>query len=105
MDSTTSFLSFNCKNIIKSMECVRRLCNLADVIALQETWLMPHDLPILGTIDERFAFTGSSAVDTSVGVVRGRPHGGVALLWRKSLFPCVSVIPCRSVRLVAIKIE
>ncbi|KAF9806914.1 hypothetical protein SFRURICE_000977 [Spodoptera frugiperda] len=40
----------------------------ADIVALQETWLMPHDLPLLGTIDPDFGHTGTSAVDTSTVV-------------------------------------
>lgn len=96
--------SFNCKNVITSMEYFRRLCCSADVIALQETWLMPHDLPILGSIDKEFAFTGTSAMDTSDGMLRGRPYGCVALLWRKSLLQKVSVVKCSNVRLFAIKI-
>lgn len=99
-----SIATFNCKNIVRSVECVRRFCQRVDIIALQETWLLPHDLPFLGTIDDNFAFTGTSAVDTSASVLRGRPHGGVALLWRKSALPAVSVIDCDSVRLTAIKV-
>ncbi|KOB70957.1 reverse transcriptase [Operophtera brumata] len=51
---------------------VRRLCHTNDVIALQETWLLPHDLVYLGGIDENFAFTATSAMDTSAGVLRDR---------------------------------
>lgn len=103
MISKTKLVTFNCKNVIRSVDCVRRLCGLADVIALQETWLMPHDLSFLGSIDNNFAYTGTSAVDTSAEVLRGRPYGGVALLWRKDVFPMVNVVKCSSVRLTAIK--
>jgi hypothetical protein len=44
-------------------------------------------------------------VDTAAGVLRGRPYGGVALLWRKAAFPTVTVVKCNSVRIAAIKIE
>ncbi|RVE40308.1 hypothetical protein evm_015042 [Chilo suppressalis] len=90
---------------LRSMDCIRRLCQTADVIALQETWLLPHDIPSLGDINQDFAYTGKSAVDTSKGILRGRPYGGVAILWKKSSFPCVSVINCNSVRLAAVKME
>ncbi|KAI5636640.1 hypothetical protein NE865_10656 [Phthorimaea operculella] len=53
----------------------------------KETWLLPHDIGYLGNIDDAFAFTGTSAVDTSAGVLRGRSYGGVALLWRKIYMP------------------
>ncbi|XP_026744251.1 uncharacterized protein LOC113505646 [Trichoplusia ni] len=66
---------------------------------------MPHELSFLGTIDDNFSYTATSAVDTTSGMLRGRPHGGVALLWRKSIFPNVTVIQCKSVRLSAIKVS
>ncbi|CAH2101953.1 unnamed protein product [Euphydryas editha] len=85
-------------------ECVRRLCKTSDVIALQETWLWPHELPYLGSLDDNFAYTDKSSMDTTVGVIKGRPFGGVALLWRKGAFQSVSLVSCDSDRLVAIKI-
>lgn len=103
--SNVNLCTFNCKNITQSADCVRRLCARADVIALQETWLLPHDVPFLATIDGDFAYTGKSAVDISAGVLVGRPYGGVALLRRKSLFASVSAINCASDRIVCIKIS
>lgn len=76
----TNLLSFNCKNIKRSQECVRALCQQGDIVALQETWLMPDEIPLLGEIHSDFSFTGKSAMDTSAGLVRGRPYGGVAIL-------------------------
>lgn len=73
-------------------------------MALQETWLLPHDVSILGTIDQDFAYTGKSAVDTSAGMLRGRPYGGLAILWRKSVFRSVSIIDCVSARISAIQV-
>ena len=98
MDRYSKVISFNCKAIKRSIEGVRALCQLADVVALQETWLLPHDLPLLSTIDDGFGSTGTSAVDTAAGLLSGRPYGGVALLWRKSVFEKVSVIECDNVR-------
>lgn len=99
----TTLISYNCKNIKRSIEGIRELCSVGDIIALQETWLLPHDLPFLTGVHDDFGSTGTSAVDTATGILRGRPHGGVALLWRKSLFQCVSVIPCASPRISAIR--
>ncbi|CAG4991130.1 unnamed protein product [Colias eurytheme] len=47
----------------------------------------------------------NSQVDTAAGALRCRPYGGVALLWRKSLFSSVSVVMCNSVRIAAIKVS
>lgn len=97
--TTFNFISFNCKSIKRSIDCVKKLCSSADIIALQETWLFPYDIPMLGTIVLDFAYTGTSAMDISTGVFRGRPYGGVAILWRKSMFKEVTVINCKKTRL------
>lgn len=81
----SNLISFNCKNIVRSVECVRKLCRSADIVALQETWLLPHDLAFLGTVDDDFGFTGTSAVDTSAGSCAG----GLMVEWQyygESLF-------------------
>jgi exonuclease III len=98
-------ISFNCKSLKRSINGVKELCELADVIVLQELWLFEHDLPLLGSIHKDFAYTGTSAMDSKAGLLTGRPYGGVAVLWRKSVFPDVSVIKCNSVRLAAIRIN
>lgn len=104
MDNYSKIVSFNCKSIKRSMEGIRTLCRSADIIALQETWLLPHDLPLLSAVDENFGCTGTSAEDTTAGLVSGRPHGGVALLWRKDAFDTVLPIECNNVRVCAINI-
>lgn len=105
MDSSFNnvLITFNCKNIKRSFNCVKSLCKSADVVCLQETWLLPFELPLLSEIDNNFSVTGKSSVNLSTGVLRGRPHGGVAILWRKSVFKNVSIIKCQSERIVAIK--
>ncbi|XP_063542150.1 uncharacterized protein LOC134750846 [Cydia strobilella] len=98
-------VSFNCKSVKRSVESIRELCKTSDIIALQETWLWPHDLCFLADIDKEFGYTGTSAIDTAVDLFRGRPYGGVALLWKKSVFNIVSVVNCDNTRLCAIKIK
>lgn len=67
--STISLVTFNYKNVKRSMNCVRSLCKSADIIALQETWLLPHELSYLEDIDPDFSYTGKSSVDTSQGIL------------------------------------
>ncbi|CAH2066033.1 unnamed protein product, partial [Iphiclides podalirius] len=43
-----------------------------------------EELTYLNSIDIRFCSTGTSAVDTSAGLLRGRKYGGTALLWNTS---------------------
>lgn len=105
MDKNTYKLaSFNCKNIKRSFHDVRKLCSESDIIALQETWLSAEELAYLHSISDDFGCTGTSSMDTSAGILRGRPYGGLTILWRKSAFNNVSVIQCNSERVCAIKI-
>lgn len=101
-NNSVKFTSFNCKSVKRSIDNITNICMWSDLVALQETWLLPHDIPILGTICPDFEWTGKSAVDTSEGLLKGRPHGGVAILWRKGIFDSVSVVDCASPRLAAI---
>lgn len=43
--SCLKFATFNCKNVKRSVDRIRELCQTCDLIALQETWLQPEELP------------------------------------------------------------
>ena len=40
------FLSFNCNGALNKLPIIADLCDKADVIFLQETWTMPHNLGV-----------------------------------------------------------
>ncbi|KAH9637171.1 hypothetical protein HF086_016193 [Spodoptera exigua] len=65
----------NKRSLKRSLQEIVQLCNSHHIIALQETWLFPHDLGLLNTIHKQFGSHGVSAVDTEQGMVRGRPYG------------------------------
>ena len=98
------FTTFNCKSVKRSINGIRELCKTCDLVALQETWLLPSDISFLSSIDEEFSCTGTSAVDMSSGMLRGRPHGGLGILWRQKVFPNVIVVPCNNPRICAIRV-
>jgi hypothetical protein len=52
---------------------------------LQETWLLESDLPILTQVDANFYAKGITSMKTNNNIILGRPFGGLAILWRKSL--------------------
>ena len=56
-----------------------------DIVFLQETLLFTHELSILSTLHPQFEGMGVSAIDSSSGIITGRPYGGVAILIRKKL--------------------
>ena len=67
------------------------LCDNCDVLLLQETCLHEQDLSILAGIHADFYSLGLSSMDLTVGIFRGRPYGGLVILWRKSLGSLCSV--------------
>ncbi|KAG7301095.1 hypothetical protein JYU34_015495 [Plutella xylostella] len=103
--NSISMASFNCESIKRAHQHVRELCKTNDFIALQEHWLLPHELDYINTIDAEFAYSGSSAVDTSAGPLKGRPYGGVAVLWRKTRFRNVTPLDTGSKRVAAVRVE
>ncbi|CAH0729092.1 unnamed protein product, partial [Brenthis ino] len=108
MDATKSDIiiaSFNCRSIKRSLEHVRSLCKISDILVLQETWLLPHDIDFIHRVDEDFGCFAKSSVDTSTGIMRGRPYGGLALFWRKSIFLKATIIECSNNRLAAMRLD
>ena len=47
---------------------------------------------------------GVSPVDATLGIISGRPYGGVGFLWKKGLDANVSIIECEFDWLCGIKI-
>ena len=77
--------SFNCRGLKGSVTDLTLLSQSFDIICLQETWLMPNELCCLNNLIPNMSGFGVSAVDLSAGLLYGRPYGGVAFLWNKSL--------------------
>ena len=70
-----------------SRHYLQHLCLSNDIIFIQEHWLMSSKLCDFNDIDKDFNFYGCSAMDNvcEMGLVRGRPFGGVGVLYRRSL--------------------
>ena len=64
------------------------------IIALQEHWLRNDNLCQLGTFHDDCAYFGVSGmtVNAGLGLVSGRPYGGVGFVWHKSLSPFVHAV-------------
>ena len=82
--------SFNCNSLKNSLTEINMLCEQFDIVFLQETWLAKFELSSLNSIHDQFSGLGVSAFDSSKSLLAGRPYGGVAILWKKTLQPCVS---------------
>ena len=74
--------TFNCKNAKSSVDELLMLCDVSDIVFLQETWLSNDELVFLKNLHGDFLADGVSSLnDNQLNV--GRPHGGIAILWSK----------------------
>jgi exonuclease III len=75
------------KPFYKNAKCVTYylLCKSSDIIFLQETWLLENELSMLNCISRDHYAIGVTAMDSTNGIVSGRPYGGLAILWGKSI--------------------
>lgn len=71
---------------------VDNLLQKCDILCLQETFLPKQDLGKLNSFNDSFHGSGESTVDLTMGIVRGRISGGVAILWHKKLDSVINVI-------------
>ena len=75
-------ITYNCQGLKNSLQDVSKLCQYYEYIFLQKTtWLLI--LIMLSSINKNFEGFGISAIDDSLGIVKGRPYGGMAILVRK----------------------
>ena len=59
---------------------------------------------ILTNISADYAYTSRSGVNSKCDLIVGRPSGGVAILWHKSLSKCVKPVVINNNRLCAIEV-
>ena len=76
----------------------------ADILLLQETWLLQRDLGILNSFNTNFLAKGKSSVRDNT-ILCGRPYGGLGILWNKSLSLCVKPLSVECDRVDAICID
>ena len=79
-----------------------------NVLAIQEHWLRDDELQKFSLLNSNYNYCSVSAMTARLeqSILRGRPFGGVAFLWNKSINSNVQYIGCDSMnRCVAIKLS
>jgi len=97
--------TYNCRSLKNCLVDMLTLCDRHDIILIQEHWLLPFELGILNMIHDDFLAQGTSAVDLSKGLLIGRPYGGTAILYRKSLASSIAIVQCDDPRVTVIKLN
>ena len=78
-------LSYNCNGLKSFMPNMNDVLNKCDLLCLQELMITKQDCNILNNCHNDWNGFAVSHVDASLGVIRGRPNGGVGFLWQKIL--------------------
>jgi len=100
-----SVCSFNCRSAKNCIPVLQQLCANCDILLLQEHWLLPFDLDLLNTVHCEFYSYGLSAIDLSSDILIGRPYGGTAILYRKSLAGCIKTVHSFDSRITGLEID
>ena len=103
--SSLRLCSYNCRSVKNSLHDVAKLCIDNDILLFQEHWLLSADLPMLNNIHTDFLSYGLSAIDITKDILVGRPFGGTAILYKKSLAHNIDIIESRESRITGIKIH
>jgi len=76
-----------------------------DILFLQETWLYNSTLSRLNSIHDNYLSCGVSGMPDSDEINKGRPYGGVGILWHKSLAGSVKPLKTSSNRVCAVTLK
>ena len=98
------FISFNCNGAMNKLPVIRDLCDRADIVFLQETWCMPHDIGVFDSVNRDFCSFSTSAIDNGE-LLSGRPYGGLSVLWRKSLGTRCKIVTFDDTRILGLKLS
>jgi len=84
-DVNLRLTSYNCNSIRKKIDIIRLLLKSCDVLVLQEIILVNDDLGFIYSIDDQFDLHVMPSKCPISENLEGRPSGGLAIFWRKSL--------------------
>ena len=100
-----TLISYNCEyaNDIR-VPFMKQLFSQCDFLCLQEHGLFKSKLPWLRILGDDVCFHGVSAMDEGQ-LLRGRPHGGAAIVWHGGMQHQVTPVPWNSTRLCAVTVN
>ena len=97
--------SYNCRGFnVSKIPAIKELLNVCDVLLLQETWLLPHELNVSSKYLIGYNCYGVSGMNIEV-LYHGRPFGGCSVLFNSALSHCINFIDLNCKRLCCIKLR
>ena len=77
--------------------------NEPNFLFLQETWHLSNTASHLNNASADYLFKETSGVDSSARILAGRPYGGLAIFYKRSLADKIEQIQCNNKRICAIR--
>ena len=106
MTGNFKIATFNCQGFKDRMyDYLKDIFKSCDILILQETWLYNFENNIFSNVLPDCQYYAISAMDEAEVGRMGRPFGGCAILWHKTLSLSVSPIATTSTRLCTIDIK
>ena len=99
-------VTYNCRGLgLQSKGVVNKLCSENDIVLLQETWLYNDNLNVLNSLHHNFNGFGISSMNSTDRLISGRPHGGIAFLWKNVLSHCVEIVKYNNPRILGLQVS
>ena len=73
---------------------MQNLCEKADVVFIQETWLEEWECNFVNDAIPNFMGRAFSGMEESREVRKGRPFGGIGIMWRKEIVSGIENVKC-----------
>ena len=101
-----SFLSYNCKGFKeRNHSYIKYIFEKCDIMLLQETWLYNFESSCIGKVlNKSQSYCISAMNDSDIGR-KGRPFGGLSIVWHNKLPITISPVTTTSKRICAINID
>ena len=102
-DSCLRLVFYNFRGWNSGVYFLKGIASSFDLCLIQEHWLFPNQLALLD-FDHDFYSCAVSGMDDGV-ILSGRPFGGCAIIFRKSLLSIIQIIRVPAKRFCAIKLR
>ena len=97
--------SFNCHGIGTSIETIRQLTTEFEIVFLEETWIYPDEFAIVSQISDEMQSYSLSSMSLDEKLLSGRPHGGLSVMWKKSLSNSIKIMQFDDSRILGIELQ
>ena len=102
-----SVITYNCKGFQSSSDYIKDVILESKplIMCLQETWHLQTNVSAFASLSPEYMFYDTSGVDCSESILAGRPYGGLAIFYKRSIAHNVKHIKTQSRRCCAVLVH